>query len=590
MNEKSIRVAAAVILDQGRLFATQRGYGEYKDWWEFPGGKLEPGETPEEALRREIREELDMEIRIEEHLMTVEYDYPKFHLSMECFLCSPEGQTPRLLEHEAARWLLPEEYEQVHWLPADDEVLKRLKSRAAEAELTALKEAAAETNGQLLTFLEGSPDAFHTVARVRDMLTAGGYAELPEYSAWQLEEGGKYFVTRNGSSLIAFRLPRKDFGGYMIAAAHTDSPTFKLKEDPEIKSSGYVKLNVEGYGGMLMSPWLDRPLSVSGRLVVREDGRIVTKLVKAEEDLLMIPNLAIHMDREVNNGRKFSIQGDLLPVYGDEEDAGTFLRHLAEAAGVSEADVLSHDLFLYLREAGRIWGARKQYLSAPRLDDLQCAFGCLKGFLAAEEEPAEGPAPEQANAAGTPVSLPVLALFDNEEVGSGTKQGADSTFLQDVLRRIALAAGKSEEAYLAAVAASFMVSADNAHALHPAHPEKADPVNRPKMNGGIVIKYSANQKYTSDAVSAAVFKEICRLARVPWQVFTNHSDVKGGSTLGNIVSSHVSLNTVDIGLPQLAMHSCYETAGTLDTEYLIRAMKLFFTRSLVWGPEGCRLA
>ena len=284
----------------------------------------------------------------------------------------------------------------------------------------------------------------------------------------------------------------------------------------------------------------------------------------------MIPNLAVHMNREANSGYKYNLQKDMLPVVGEASSKGKLMKLVAENAGVKEEDILSTDLFLYNRAKGTIWGLEKEFLSAGRLDDLQCAFASMRGFLAAV--PGE--------------SVPVCAVFDNEEVGSSTKQGAASTFLESTLRRLNGALGRTEEEYLSAVAGSFMISADNAHAVHPNHTDLADPTNRPAMNGGIVIKYNANQKYTTDAVSAAVFKLLCERVNVPYQTFANRSDMAGGSTLGNIANTKVSLNTVDIGLPQLAMHSPYETAGTKDTGYFCEVAKEFFSSSVEMKGNG----
>ena len=281
---------------------------------------------------------------------------------------------------------------------------------------------------------------------------------------------------------------------------------------------------------------------------------------EVDRDLLMIPNLAVHMNREANNGYKYNLQKDMLPLLGEASGKGKFLKIIAEAGGVEEGDILGHDLFLYNRQPGTIWGADEEFLSIGRLDDLQCAFASLKGFLAGAKEKYGA----------------VHCVMDNEEVGSETKQGAASTFLFDVLFRIHKALGGDYEDYLRCVADSFMISADNAHAVHPNYEDKADPVNRPYLNKGIVIKYSANQKYCTDGFSAAVFKEICRRAEVPYQTFTNRSDMPGGSTLGNISMAQVSVNAVDIGLPQLAMHSPYETAGVEDTDYFIKAARVFF--------------
>ena len=420
-------------------------------------------------------------------------------------------------------------------------------------------------NTELFDFIEKSPTAWHTAENAAEMLRNAGYTELFESSRYDIEKGRGYFVRRNGSALTAFRIPEGDFRGFMIMAAHGDSPSFRIKGSAETESAGiYTRLNVEKYGGMLCSSWLDRPLSVAGRVIVRENGKLVSKLVNIDRDLVLIPNVAIHMDRSANDGKAYNPNVDMLPLFSDAKGGKHLMDIVAEAAGTDKNSIVSHDLYTYCRDRGCRWGADMEYISCPRLDDQQCAFSCLKGFLGAEKSG----------------SVPVLCIFDNEEVGSGTKQGADSTFLEDTLCRIAEASGMNGEDYRRAVSCSFMVSADNAHAVHPNHPEYADRNDRPRMNGGVVIKHNASQKYTTDAVSEAVFAEICAAAEVPVQSFTNRADMPGGSTLGNISTAHVSIDTVDIGLAQLAMHSAYETAGAEDTEYLVRAAKEFFSCSI----------
>ena len=427
-------------------------------------------------------------------------------------------------------------------------------------------------NRELFSFLDHSPNAFFAVRNMCDLLEQAGMIRLYEGAPWSLAAGRGYYVTRNDSAVIAFRIPGADYTGFQMMASHCDSPVFKIKANAEITiENQYVKLNVEKYGGMLCAPWLDRPLSVAGRVIVRTPDGIETRLVNIDRDLLIIPNLAIHMNRQVNDGYKFNAQADMLPLFCEKgEESDSFLKLIASEAGVSVEDILDTDLFLYNRMPAVSLGLNNEFIASGRLDDLQCAFASLKGFLQASP--------------GN--SVAVHCVFDNEEVGSATKQGAAGTFLRDTLRRINRAMGRTEDDYLMSIASSFLVSADNAHAVHPNHTDKTDPTNRPYLNKGIVIKYSANQKYTTDAVSGAVMRAICRQAGVPCQTFTNRSDMLGGSTLGNISQSQVALNTVDIGLPQLAMHSPYETAGAKDTAYLIEAAKVLFSSSIEGKGDG----
>ena len=429
-----------------------------------------------------------------------------------------------------------------------------------------------QTNKELFSFLDRSPNAFFAVANMCDLLKKAGMTRLYEGTPWNLETGNGYYVTRNDSALIAFRIPKADYTGFQMMASHCDSPVFKIKANAEITiDKQYVKLNVEKYGGMLCAPWLDRPLSVAGRVVVRTEDGIGTRLVNVERDLMIIPNLAIHMNRQANDGYKFNAQVDMLPLFCEKgKKSDEFLRFIAAEAGISPEDILDTDLYLYNRMPATTLGLNNEFIASGRLDNLQCAFSSLKGFI--EATPRD--------------SVAVHCVFDNEEVGSGTKQGAAGTFLRDTLHRINRAMGKTEDEYLMSMASSFLVSADNAHAVHPDHTDKADPTNRPYLNKGIVIKYSANQKYTTDAVSGAIMRAICKQADVPYQTFANRSDMLGGSTLGNISQGQVSLNTVDIGLPQLAMHSPYETAGARDTAYLVEAAKILFSSSVVGTGDG----
>lgn len=426
---------------------------------------------------------------------------------------------------------------------------------------------------ELASFIKSAPTAFHAVEEIGGILRKDGFQELKETDKWNIELGKKYYVTRNHSSIIAFKTG-EDLADYtfQVTASHSDSPSFKLKENAEIEiKNKYTVLNTEGYGGMICSSWFDRPLSVAGRVVVRTDSGMRTSLVNLDRDLLMIPNLAIHMDRSSNEGHAYNKQVDMLPVFsGEAKEPGALKKLVAEELKVSAKDIYGMDLFLYNRMEPAVWGSDNEFFSCPQLDDLQCAFASLKGFLSGSHRN----------------NVNVFACFDNEEVGSGTKQGAGSTFFSDTLWRINKALGKDEEDFFCAVAGSFLLSCDNAHAVHPNYQNKTDATNCVYMNEGIVIKSHAGQKYTSDAVSTAVFKAICEKADVPVQFFANRSDAAGGSTLGNIAMSQVSMNAVDIGLPQLAMHSAYETSGVRDTEYLVRASEKFYNSHINMTGDG----
>lgn len=421
---------------------------------------------------------------------------------------------------------------------------------------------------RLISFIKSSPSKFHAVANIARRLENEGFKELKECESWELSGGGKYYVTRNQSSVVAFKIGTLDVRGFNIIASHSDSPTFRIKPNAEMETLGeYIRLNTEKYGGMLMSTWLDRPLSVAGRAVTLNGFDMQSHLVDIDKDLLTIPNVAIHMQRNANDGMSYNPQADTIPLMGSLSSKGELSRLIAESAGVKEADIAATDLFLYNRMEGILWGKDDEFISSPQLDDLQCAYASMQGFLAG----------------GNERTVSVLCVLDNEEVGSGTKQGADSDFLKSVLKRTANALGKPLSEMLPS---SFVISADNAHAVHPNHPEYADPTNRPHINKGIVIKFNGNQRYATDAISEAIFRNICRTADVPVQTYCNRSDIPGGSTLGNISTSQVSINTVDIGLAQLAMHSSYETAGAMDTLYLERACAEFYRTAIISVGDG----
>ena len=426
---------------------------------------------------------------------------------------------------------------------------------------------------ELAAFIQNSPTPFHAVEQMAEILKREGFLQLAESERWEIHRGGRYYVTRNHSSILAFEVGNdvQDYG-FQIAASHSDSPTFKVKERAEMTVKGhYTKLNTEGYGGMLCAPWFDRPLSLAGRAVVRTKDGIQERLVKIDRDILLIPSLAIHMNRKVNEGQKFNLQEDMLPLLSARElELDTVRKLIAEELQIRPEHILGMDLFLYNRMKPSIWGLEEEFLSCPQLDDLQCAYASLKGFLKGKN----------------PGGINVFACFDNEEVGSGTKQGAASTFLTDVLKRVNRALGKGEDDFCRAAASSFLLSCDNAHAVHPNYPQKTDEGNCAYLNEGIVIKSHAGQKYTSDGISTALFQEICRKAGVPVQYFANRSDMAGGSTLGNLAMAQMSMKAVDIGLPQLAMHSSYETSGIKDLVYLEQASEIFFRTQLLEEADG----
>ena len=420
----------------------------------------------------------------------------------------------------------------------------------------------------LMSFIDRVPTAFHAVEQIAAALDAAGYARLQETDRWPIAPGGRYYVTRNQSSLIAFRLPASGVGHFQIVASHGDSPSFKLKPAFARTGEGCALLNVEKYGGMLMSTWMDRPLSVAGRLIVDGPGGLRARLVNVDRDLALIPNLPIHFNRDANDGVALNAQVDMLPVVGME--GVDFAAAVAAAARVEPDRVVGADLFLYNRQRAVRFGVDGAFIAAPRLDDLECVYASLTAFLGAKGG----------------AHTDVLCVLDNEEVGSGTRQGAASPFLIETLRRVTAALDGNPQALEAALAASFMVSADNAHAAHPNHPDKYDKDNRVRMNGGVVIKSNASQKYATDGLSAAAFERVCISAGVPVQRFSNRSDIAGGSTLGNIALTRVSMPAVDIGLAQLAMHSACETAGAQDIGHMVRAMEAFYNAEIAVKADG----
>ena len=411
----------------------------------------------------------------------------------------------------------------------------------------------------LVEFLQES--VTHAAATAESWLRAAGYTRLEEADYWNLEPGKGYYVTRNGSSVVAWRVPEHAIGGWRIVASHSDSPSWKVKND-RVENDGCRRLSVEGYGGMIMPTWLDRPLTVGGRVIVKTEDGIESRLVCIDRDLLVIPSLAIHFQRDVNKGHTYNPQVDMQPLWGPA-DSRTLTDLVAEELGVDPADILDTDLQLVTRQTPTQIGPDGEFFMAPRIDDLECAATTLLGFLDAAAETDSACAP-------------VWAMLDNEEVGSSSRMGAESSYLRDVLDRIIEAVPHSGQAMPRALANSFMLSADNAHSTHPNFPQKSDPCAPVRLGGGVVLKYNASQKYTTNAVSGAVFRAVCQKAGVPVQVFTNRADEAGGSTLGNLQSHTLPIPMADIGLAQLAMHSAVETASVADAEAMTKAVAAFY--------------
>ena len=416
---------------------------------------------------------------------------------------------------------------------------------------------------RLLAFLDASPSVYHAAENIENELKNAGYTRLNEAENWELAAGGKYYLTRGGSAVLAFRIPEGAPKGFMMSASHSDRPTFKVKENCEL-GGAYTRVATERYGGMIISTWLDRPLSIAGRVLVETEDGIASKNINIDRDLLLMPNVAIHMNRQVNDGYKWNPAVDTNCLLGGKGAAGKLNALLEKEAG---GKILGHDLYLYIRQKASVWGIDEEYISAPALDDLECAWCCTQGFLNA----------------GISDAIPVLCVFDSEEVGSNSVQGAASMLLQSTLERICAARDLNLGRMLAS---SFMISADNAHAIHPNHPELADANNAPVLGGGVVLKFNASQRYTTDGFSAAVLRSVCAKAEVPVQTYYNRADMPGGSTLGHISLTHVSVPTADIGLAQLAMHSCCESAAVADALALEKAMAVYYSSALTATENG----
>ena len=422
-----------------------------------------------------------------------------------------------------------------------------------------------ENTKKFLNFIKGAKTPFHAVNSIGLNFEENGYKKLLESQKWNLELGGKYYVEKNGSALIAFTLPinLSDLS-FNLVASHTDSPTFKVKPNHTVETAAHtLGLHLEVYGGTILSSWLDRPLSVAGRVVVKENGKLVTKLVDINRPLCVIPNVAIHQNRTVNDGYKYNPASDMIALYGANK-SDKLETIITKEYNLNPEDVCSMELFLYNFERGYLFGSNNEFILAPQIDNLECAYLTHLAMLKAENSE----------------SVNVYCAFDNEEVGSGSKQGALSTFLHDTLTRIVSSLGLTNEDLLVALAKSFMVSCDNAHATHPNQPQLCDSLNRVYMNEGIVIKTNANLAYTTDAVSHAVFTSILKENDVKFQVFANRSDVRGGSTLGHLASEKVSIDSIDIGLAQLAMHSSNEVCGVYDINLMVKGITAFLNKHI----------
>lgn len=422
---------------------------------------------------------------------------------------------------------------------------------------------------ELIEFVNESPTAYHATSTVKDILDKSGYKELKEIEKWNINKGEKYYLIKNDSALIAFEIGTGEIEeeGFRLIGAHTDSPTFKIKPKSEmITENKYIKLNTEVYGGPILSTWFDRPLSLAGRVTIKGNSPLkpMTKLVNVNKPLLVIPNLAIHMNRNVNEGYAINKQKDTLPLLGfvnSELEKGDYLISILEKElGISKSDILDFDLFLYEYEKGCLLGANEEFISSSRLDDLWMVFAGIKAISETDENK----------------STKVMICIDNEEIGSLTAQGANSSFLRTILERIALVLGKNKEEYFRALSNSVMISADLAHAVHPNQSEKHDPTNRPLLGEGPVIKIAASGSYSTDSYTSSIFQELCNSVNVPYQKFVNRSDVRGGTTIGPITSADLSIPVIDMGAPLLGMHSVRELAAVIDNKYTIDVFKKFY--------------
>lgn len=422
----------------------------------------------------------------------------------------------------------------------------------------------AQYGNEMISFINESPVACIVIDNIKNILLEKGYKEVFENQKHTFKAGEKVFIIRNDTTMLAFNIGKnidENNVNFHVVATHADSPCFKIKPEADVSTDSYHKLNVAPYGGMIASTWMDRPLAVAGRIVLNKEDRIESTLVNYKDLTVIIPNLCIHFNRNINNESEFNMNTDMVPLLSCNENV-SFKEMLAKRLDVEPDQIMNYDLYCYNKQGGVLWGEKNEFVSSCRLDDLQCVYTSMRAFVESDND----------------TSINVMYIADNEEVGSHSHQGADSDFLRNTLKRVCLDLNAD---YEIAVANSFLVSADNAHAVHPNKPEMTDKVNKTYMNKGIVIKFNSTKTYTSDGISSAIFQKICSNAHVPYQFFANRSDLKGGSTLGNILLSQVSLLAVDVGLPEIAMHSAFETAGTRDIKYAIDAFKEFYSSNIV---------
>ena len=469
----------------------------------------------------------------------------KFNLSARSIrnYCA-QGRIPGAVLH-GKTWLIP----------SDASKPERINTKNDEYDLSMIKEVE-----DMVSFINESPVSFFAIDNIRKILNKNGYKEISEKDLLSSSNFEKVFIVRNDSTLLAFNIGKeidKNNTSFNIVVSHADSPSFKLKPECDGKTGLYNKINVAPYGGMIAPSWLDRPLGIAGRVIIEDEDEVYSKIVNLDSLTVLIPNLCIHFNHDINKGYEYNMAIDLQPFMSFDNDT-KFMSVLSKKVEISEENITNFDLSLYNKESGVLWGENREFISCPRLDDLECAYTSTQGFIRGNN----------------PHSINVLYIADNEEVGSLSRQGADSDFLRVNLRRICLALGIN---YDVALTNSYLISADNAHAVHPNKPEVTGSDNRVYMNKGIVIKFNANNAYTTDALSSSLFQKICKKAKVPYQFFANRSDIRGGSTLGKDLLSQVSIMSVDIGLAQLAMHSSYETAGTFDVSYAIKAFEEFYS-------------